>query len=138
MSSELITELSRPTRAATRRVVCGAGRGRSLGFPTANLGVPWGGVRDGVYAAVVEIEGDPRRYGALANVGPCPTFGVGARNVEVHLLDFDGDLYGRRLRVELRVRLTGQRRCESPEALALRIGDLAARARRALTTDVAA
>jgi riboflavin kinase/FMN adenylyltransferase len=76
----------------------GQRRGRTLGFPTANLEriqtlVPG----DGVYAVRVELEG--KSWPGAANVGPNPTFGEHERKIEVHLLDFDGDLYGRRLAV---------------------------------------
>ena len=96
-------------RYAVRGVVeTGAKRGRTIGFPTANLG----GVRtllpgDGVYA--VRAEADGRWVTGAANVGPNPTFGEDARKVEVHLLDFSGDLYGRGLRVEFVARLRDTR-----------------------------
>ncbi|HLW64629.1 MAG TPA: bifunctional riboflavin kinase/FAD synthetase [Gemmataceae bacterium] len=77
----------------------GQRRGMKLGFPTANLHelqtlLP----AEGVYA--VRVEGEGRSWLGAANIGPNPTFGENARKVEVHLLDFNGDLYGRRLRVE--------------------------------------
>lgn len=89
-------------------VEAGAKRGRTIGFPTANLG----GVRtllpgDGVYAVRVEVDG--RGVAGAANVGPNPTFGEHARKVEVHLIDFTGDLYGRELRVEFVARLRDTR-----------------------------
>lgn len=77
-------------------VEAGAKRGRTIGFPTANLG----GVRTlvpgtGVYAVRATVDG--RTVRAAANVGPNPTFGEDARKIEVHLLDFTGDLYGKEL-----------------------------------------
>jgi len=83
------------------RVIQGYKRGRLLGFPTANLETdavlhP----ADGVYAVVARVLGrDPSesRFG-VANLGSRPTFGAG-RSLEVHLLDWEGDLYGARLRV---------------------------------------
>src|SRR5262249_26646885 len=75
--------------------VVGGGQrpGPALGFPTANLEevqtlLP----RDGVYA--VRTAWDGRSWTGAANIGPNPTFGEYARKVEVHVLDFDGDLYG--------------------------------------------
>jgi len=81
------------------RVVAGEGRGRELGVPTANLSeivtlVPGGGV----YVGVVEIDGRPQP--AAVHVGGNPTFGEVEQKVEVHLLAFDGDLYGQELTVK--------------------------------------
>lgn len=78
-------------------VETGAKRGRTIGFPTANLGdvktlVPG----TGVYAVRATVDG--KTYAAAANVGPNPTFGDDLRKIEVHLLDFAGDLYGKELR----------------------------------------
>src|SRR5207247_10630319 len=79
-------------------VVRGAGRGRTLGFPTANvktarpLLLP-----PGVYACQVDVE--DTRYQAVINVGVRPTFGETEPRVEAPLLDFSGDLYGRRIRL---------------------------------------
>jgi riboflavin kinase/FMN adenylyltransferase len=85
-------------------VVTGAKRGRTIGFPTANLG----GVETllpavGVYAVRATVGG--RTHPAAANVGPNPTFGDDARKVEVHLLDFAGDVYGEPMAVEFAARL---------------------------------
>ena len=78
-------------------VVRGDGRGRELGFPTANLDVPEGLLvpPDGVYA------GWTRDRRAAVSIGTNPHFDGIERRVEAHLLDFDGDLYGERLIVEL-------------------------------------
>jgi riboflavin kinase/FMN adenylyltransferase len=114
------------------RVQHGARRGRLLGFPTANLLRPPRDVADGVYAAWVGIDRERAVRPALASLGRSPTFGVRARRLEVHLIDFEGDLYGRRLRVVLRARLASQRRCASPAALGRRIAALVRQARRVL------
>jgi len=109
--------LGRPY-SVSGRVVPGAGRGRSIGIPTLNLGeVP---VRkllppDGVYAAWVEWCGG--RTAGMLNQGPRPTFGESARGVEVHLFDFDGDLYGQWVKVEWVARLRDVRRFASPDDL---------------------
>ena len=91
----------------TGTVVPGASRGRTLGFPTANLDE----IRtmlppEGVYGGRCEVDG--RKYAAAVNLGPNPTFGELARKVEVHLLDFTGDLYGQTLSLDwlTRVRAT--------------------------------
>ena len=78
----------------------GAQRGRLLGFPTANLTdvvtlVP----ANGVYAGWALV--DQSRHAAAIHIGPNPTFAEGVRKIEVHLLDFQGDLYGRMLDVDI-------------------------------------
>jgi riboflavin kinase/FMN adenylyltransferase len=95
---EAATLLDRPYRIRGR-VGTGQRRGQKLGFPTANLEqvttlIPG----DGVYAVRAVLDG--KVWGGAANVGPNPTFGEGARKVEVHVLDFAGDLYGQVLAVD--------------------------------------
>lgn len=87
---------------AEGRVLPGAKRGRLLGFPTANLA--YGDLiapADGVYAAWAGIPGEDgtRWLPAAVSSGVRPQFGAGRRLLEAHLLDFGGNLYGRRLRV---------------------------------------
>jgi len=97
-------------------VVHGAGRGRQLGFPTANLSVPDQLIpADGVYAGSVRIA--DRIHDAAVSIGATPTFGGRQRLVELHLLDFDGDLYDQTLRVELNRTLRRQRKFDSPDRL---------------------
>ena len=107
----------------TGTVVQGQQRGRTLGFPTANLACePVLQPADGVYAVVVRVLGDgaPARAGVL-NLGVRPTVAAG-RSVEVHVLDFDGDLYGERLRVGFVSRLRGEQKFSSLDALKAQIG----------------
>ncbi len=94
-------------------VVRGDGRGRELGFPTANLDVPEGLLvpPDGVYA------GWTRDRRAAISIGTNPHFDGVERRVEAHLLDFDGDLYGDRLIVELWSPIREQRRFDSLDEL---------------------
>jgi riboflavin kinase/FMN adenylyltransferase len=99
----------------TGTVTRGDGRGRSIGFPTANLSeiapeklLP----PPGVYAVRVDLAAGPMRVGAL-HLGPRPTFEGAEPTLEVHLLDFEGDLYGQRLRVHFVEQLRGIRRFES-------------------------
>lgn len=101
-------------------VVRGAGRGRQLGFATANL-APSGELlpAPGVYA-VRAFDGRTWRGGAT-NVGAKPTFGDTAHSVETHLFGVDEELYGRTLRVELLERLRPVRSFASPEELAAQI-----------------
>ena len=113
------------------RVVKGAQVGSLLGFPTANLKaqseiIPG----DGVYAAWAVLDG--KRYPAVLNIGTAPTFEGRDRCVEVHMLDFDGRIYGRRLEVSFVTRLRLETAFASPKALAVQIGKDAARARRIL------
>jgi FAD synthase len=91
--------------------------GRRLGYPTANIAVEEDcAVRDGVYAAFVDLEG--KRYGAMVNFGVRPTFGVAQRQVlEIHVFDFEGDLYGRELTVELGEFIRSEQKFPTPEAL---------------------
>ncbi len=84
-------------------VVRGAQRGRQLGVPTANLDVwPEHAIpRNGIYACRARLEGTPALRNAVTNIGTRPTFDNGARTVEAHLIDFDGDLYGQTLTLDL-------------------------------------
>jgi riboflavin kinase/FMN adenylyltransferase len=95
-------------------VVHGDKRGRELGFPTANL-VPDDKLvcpGHGVYACLAD--GHP----AAVNIGVRPTFKTGRGElIEAYLLDFDGDLYGKPLRLDFIARLRGERRFDSAEAL---------------------
>lgn len=82
-------------------VQAGRGEGRDFGFRTANLHVPdmFKCLGDGVYAAYVWVEG--ARYKAAVSNGVAPTFAEETKaNVEVHILDFEGDLYGKTIKVE--------------------------------------
>jgi riboflavin kinase/FMN adenylyltransferase len=111
------------------RVVEGERRGRTLGFPTANLEtlnetVPL----RGVYAARCRVpSGD--WVPAVVNIGRRPTFGGGAVSLEAHLLDFEGDLYGVDLRTEFAARLREERRFAGAEALVAQIREDVSRAR---------
>jgi riboflavin kinase / FMN adenylyltransferase len=99
-------------------VVHGDKRGRTLGYPTANLvPEPQLVVPDhGVYACRAEVMGEVHL--AAVNVGVRPTFRTGrGLLVEAFLLDFDGDLYDERLRLDFVARLRGEKRFESAEAL---------------------
>lgn len=89
-------------------VVHGCHRGRGIGFPTANIQVEEELLPlPGVYA--VKVEGDGWFRDGVCNVGDNPTFRASKVTVEVHILDFDGDLYDRRLRVHFIDRIRGVR-----------------------------
>lgn len=99
-------------------VVPGAGRGRTLGFPTANLELA--SPRKllpppGVYAATVQTPSGP--MDGMVNIGPRPTFGDPHCGIEAHLFGAPGDLYGARLRVDLAARLRETRRFAGPSEL---------------------
>lgn len=110
-------------------VVGGVERGQLLGFPTANIGLDSDHALpvDGVYATLGYI-GD-KVYRSVANIGIRPTFGRGERTIEVHLLDFAGDLHGQKLTIELVERLRGEVKFATSEELAVQIGRDVERAR---------
>jgi riboflavin kinase/FMN adenylyltransferase len=116
----------------TGRVVAGKGRGsKVLGVPTANLVsendlLPAGGI----YAVWVTKDG--QRLSGVANIGTCPTFGNQELSLEVHLLDFNGDLYGELLQVEFVTRLREERRFPSIDELAAQIRSDMTEAKRVL------
>lgn len=98
------------------RVIRGDGRGRDLGFPTANLDTGYLLMPlAGVYAGRALVDGRPLK--AAVNIGVRPTVGGSRTMVEVHLLDWDGDLYGQELAVDLLGRLRDERRFDGLEAL---------------------
>jgi riboflavin kinase/FMN adenylyltransferase len=108
------------------QVVAGAGRGRTLGFPTANIAadrpllIP-----AGVYACRLAV-GDAV-YGAVLNAGIRPTFGEKVFTLEAHVLDFSGDLYNRRVRLDFVRRLREERKFSGIDALKAQIeADVAA------------
>jgi riboflavin kinase/FMN adenylyltransferase len=102
-------------------VVRGQGRGRGLGFPTANVDTP-NELRPapGVYAIRVRLreESEGLWRPGVANIGVKPTFGGSEVTIEAHLLDFSGDLYGKELRVQFLDRLRPERRFGSAAELA--------------------
>ncbi len=116
----------------TGQVVAGKGRGaKLLGVPTANL-TPENDLlpASGIYA--VWVKRDSERLPGVANIGTCPTFDNQDLTLEVHLLDFNGDLYGESLQVEFAARLREERRFPSVGDLAAQIRADMAEARRVL------
>ena len=98
----------------------GRGVGHTLGFPTANISLD--GTRkmlpkEGVYAVRIRNEKLGIRNCGMANLGPVPTFGIEKPLLEVHLLDFHGDLYGQKVTVEFSRRLRDIVRFDNPKAL---------------------
>ncbi len=110
------------------KVVHGHHRGKVLGFPTANLQtekelIP----KNGVYAVKVRI--GAKLYDGACNIGPNPTFGDGAVAIEVFIFDFDGDLYGRDLRLYFVDRIRDERKFPDAATLQRAIVDDVARCR---------
>jgi riboflavin kinase/FMN adenylyltransferase len=125
---EAVECLGRPYRLSGT-VAAGQRRGQTLGFPTANLErtttvVPG----DGVYAVAVLHEGTT--WPGACNIGPNPTFGEQARKVEVHLIGFQGDLYGRPLTMDFLDRLRDTRPFASAADLRAQLSADIERARR--------
>jgi riboflavin kinase/FMN adenylyltransferase len=100
-------------------VVRGVERGKVMGFPTANIAVGPGMALPafGVYAtrAYVDVGGVARK--SVTNIGRRPTFDNGERTVEVYIMDFDADIYGRELRIDVLKRLRGETRFADPQEL---------------------
>ena len=101
----------------TGKVVQGEQRGRKLGFPTANLDVhprqalpPFG-----IYATLAHIGG--KTYQSVTNIGIRPTFTEGRRTIEVYILDFDKDIYGKELKVDFIEKLRDEKKFSSADEL---------------------
>jgi riboflavin kinase / FMN adenylyltransferase len=106
------------------RVTRGEARGRKLGFPTANLPLgSWLRPKFGVYAvrAGVPGAGETLWHSGVANIGRRPTFGATSELLEAHLFDYSGDLYGKRLRVQLHQFLRAERKFAGIEQLKAQI-----------------
>jgi riboflavin kinase/FMN adenylyltransferase len=103
-------------------VVSGDGRGRTLGFPTANLelkpeqALP----SDGVYATIAHVGRE--LMPSVTSIGVRPTFGGGKRLVETHVIDYEGELFGQRLALDLVDRLRDEKRFDTVEELKSQMG----------------
>jgi riboflavin kinase / FMN adenylyltransferase len=115
----------------------GEKRGRTLGFPTANIRLSdERGLRHGIYAVRAAVA-PGEVYGGVASFGRRPTFDNGAPLLEVYLFDFAGDLYGRTLEVEFVGWIRGEERFDSAEALVRRMEEDARLARTMLASQAA-
>ncbi len=105
-------------------VVHGDKRGRTIGFPTANLAIDPAQVlpANGVYACQVFLPGEVAPRQAVTNIGVRPTFNAVERRTEVHILDWEGDIYGETLRLAFVERLRGEQRFAGIDALIAQIG----------------
>ena len=113
--------LGRPY-SLTGRVIRGASRGRILGFPTANIKpdseekiVPCGGV----YAVCARAGADNLK--GIMNIGSNPTFETGGLNIEVHFLDFEGDIYDEKISISFMRRLRDEKKFSGPDELTRQI-----------------
>jgi riboflavin kinase/FMN adenylyltransferase len=116
------------------RVIEGSQRGRTIGFPTLNLGPPPPRKLlppEGVYAVRVQTSAGP--VGGMMNLGPRPTFGDTATSLEAHLFDTTGDFYGAHVRVDFVARLRETRKFASAELLSKQLAQDERAARNALT-----
>ena len=97
-------------------VIRGAQLGRKMGFPTANIDAhDLITIENGVYASTVEIDG--RRYAAMSNIGMRPSVDGTTRLLETHLFDFNADLYGKIIEVELLRKIRDEKRFTSIDEL---------------------
>jgi riboflavin kinase/FMN adenylyltransferase len=103
------------------RVITSDKRGRALGFPTANLDIePQQALPgDGIYATIAQV--GSKQFPSATNIGTRPTFAERKRTVETHLLDYEGDLYGKEIKVEFVERLRDEQRFLSSEDLRMQI-----------------
>lgn len=107
--------------SVTGTVVHGQARGRTIGFPTANIAV-WDQQvlpGNGVYAGWVTVQG--QRYMAVTNVGVRPTFDGSSVTVEAHIMDFDQQIYGQPISVSFEHRLRGEKKFSGIEELTAQI-----------------
>jgi riboflavin kinase / FMN adenylyltransferase len=113
------------------QVISGQRLGRTLGVPTANIALePTNRLAHGIYAVVARVDG--RAFPAVASFGTRPTVDDGPPLLEVHLLDFDGDLYGREMEVEFIERIRDELKFDSIPALVAEMTRDKARAREIL------
>lgn len=125
--------LGRPY-SVSGEVIPGEQRGRTMGFPTLNLGPPPPRKLlppEGVYAVRAQTPRGP--FGGMMNLGPRPTFGDTVTSLEAHLFDAPGDLYGSTVRLDFIARLRETRKFSSPDALREQLKIDEKNARRALT-----
>jgi len=108
----------------TGKVMPGEHIGHQIGYPTANLEpaddsklIP----ASGVYAVWVHVEGEKEKRAAMMNIGMRPTFDGHKQTLEVNILDFEGNLYGKTLSVDFVQRLREERKFDSPEDLAIQL-----------------
>lgn len=124
--------------AATGQIGTGARRGRTIGFPTANLIIPPERLlpANGVYATWFTRLQTGQRYASVTNVGFRPSFNEQTRTVETYIFDFDEDIYDETCKVDFIDRLRPEMKFDGVEALIKQINEDAARARQLLAAMV--
>ena len=120
---KLVSKLLGRHFAVKGRVFYGQQLGRELGFPTANMQLNrYRAPLSGVYAVLVEVEGFSTRFQGAANVGVRPTVGDLVKPIlEVHLIDFDEQIYGRRIKVEFLHKIRNEKEFTSLDDLTVYI-----------------
>lgn len=110
--------LGRPFSVAGE-VIHGAHLGREIGFPTANFFPPEGLVQlgDGIFVSLAQLAGETTRRPAMTYVGTRPTINSGVRQIETHLLDFAGDLYGQTIEVAMLEKLRDDQQFPNLDAM---------------------
>lgn len=102
------------------KVIRGRGVGKTLGYPTANVSVPDEKMLPiGVFSANIIIDGIENR--AIVNIGSAPTFGIERKTLEAHLLNFDGNLYGKTVKISLLKYLRPIKHFDSAQELSLQL-----------------
>ncbi|MBR2453271.1 MAG: bifunctional riboflavin kinase/FAD synthetase [Clostridia bacterium] len=104
--------MSRPF-SLSGEVIHSNGVGRKHGFPTANIRIPQELIvpKDGVYATRINVDG--KIYQGLTNVGAKPTVKIDERNIETYILNFEGDLYGKKIEIEFLKRIRDTKKFDS-------------------------
>ena len=104
-------------------VIRARGRGKTIGYPTINLKTDYALIpKNGVYVTKAEVDG--RGWGAVTNIGYNPTFEEGqVRSIETFILDFEGDLYDKKVRLHFLERIRDEMKFRSVEELAARIAE---------------
>lgn len=106
----------------TGNVVKGNQLGRTINFPTANIEIPEEYKlipKNGVYVVTINVSN--QTFFGMMNIGVKPTLGENKRSIEVHLLDFDADIYNQKIQVHILERLRDEQKFESFEALKLQL-----------------
>lgn len=104
----------KPLHTFIGNVIEGNKRGRVLGYPTANMSIAEA-IEEGVYAATITI--DKQRYTAATFIGRSKTFDDYEYKLESYILDFDQDIYGKKIQVDVYKQIRGNMKFENKEAL---------------------